>query len=311
MRAITTTTDSVQTAIGTQLIAQTSLTSDNIKYQMDPVDSPYQEDMVYINEGNIEKKKLLRDLYYNSCVSHIVCWVNQDTGLTNNVPVELRTDLNDLLETKITSALLYDPSLGSVVYDSEVVSIITDGGVYAAAGKAVGKIFFRSEYYTNPTVNATERAVPFLSIRYDENEESSESDRESALRIVISSIEDIDSELKAMRGNRSFKLTDYEVDDLPLFVLRTPAPNLMLQPGERIVDSSDLYGELYYIDWDESPSLVEEWIKKIVEGVNISPSARVSLDWHDTAFEYIATEYPIVGIQFRWKMKIYSSKADF
>jgi hypothetical protein len=136
-----TTTDIVQTAIGAKIIAIGGFTADQVLYQMDPVDSPYPDDMVYVNESNIEKKKLLKDLYYNTGISAIVCWVNQST----NPAVNLRTDLNTLID-RVAGALANDPTYGGIVKMSETTSIITDGGAYAVAGKAVAKIFLKLEY---------------------------------------------------------------------------------------------------------------------------------------------------------------------
>jgi hypothetical protein len=139
-----TTTDAVMLALGAQIIAQSSkLTADNTFYQNDPVNSPYAEDHLYINESNIDRKKLLVDLVKNQGVFHLVAWVVQET----NPPVNLRSDLDSLVE-EIKAAVKYDQTFGGLARVTEIVGILTDGGAYAEAGKAVARIVLNVLYYT-------------------------------------------------------------------------------------------------------------------------------------------------------------------
>lgn len=139
----TTTADNVQTAIGAQIIAQTALTTDNVKYQMDPPKGPYENDEVYINNGNIEKTKLLKNLFKNNAIIHIVCWVTQRTA----DPVNIRTDLNSLLAV-VQAGLAYDATFGGLCRQSSVVSIVTDAGAFASGGKAKAIMFLNCTYFT-------------------------------------------------------------------------------------------------------------------------------------------------------------------
>jgi hypothetical protein len=140
----TTTIDTVMSAIGLQIITRSAaLTTANTYYQFDPVTSPYAGESLFINEGSINRKKLLADLSKNTGIFQLVAWVCQET----NPPVDLRSDLNALIK-EIMDAIKYDQTFGDIARVSEVASIMTDGGIFAEAGKAAARIFLNVTYFT-------------------------------------------------------------------------------------------------------------------------------------------------------------------
>jgi len=143
----TTTTDAVINAIGAALVAYAGISENSIYYQQDPITSPYDTETIFVNQGDITKKRLLQDLYELNHNIEVVAWTANDAREVSEVPQTLRTLLNTLLG-KVNLALNTSPSFGGLVRFSETYSVLTDGGFYAEAGKAVAKVYLRTLYYT-------------------------------------------------------------------------------------------------------------------------------------------------------------------
>lgn len=140
----TTTLDAFVSAIGAALVARSTVPEAAIYYQQEPIQSPYAEDTIYVNQGDTQQKRLLQDLFEVIGNFEITCWVSDDAV---NPKANLRTTLNALV-AKVLLALNYDESFGDLARASEVYSTITDGGYFAEAGKAVAKVYLRATFYT-------------------------------------------------------------------------------------------------------------------------------------------------------------------
>jgi predicted transcriptional regulator of viral defense system len=134
--------------------------------------------------------------------------------------------------------------------------------------------------------------------------------REAALALVATSIAAITGIVTTVR-EFDLDIRSYSQAQLPLFFLKTPDPRFQFQPGMRLQDKSELLGTLYYIDWTESATIMEGWIEKIVEGINVTPTAKAILDWQDTPTKILDMTFPLYAIEFKWIMNSYASQSDF
>jgi len=85
---------------------------------------------VYINYRDIERKKLLKDLFKNTFTVILVGWVWVAEG------GDLGTAINTLI-LNLRTAVLADPYRNSNAYDTEVRFIATDGGSRYPQGQMI------------------------------------------------------------------------------------------------------------------------------------------------------------------------------
>jgi hypothetical protein len=143
-----TTIEAVQNQIGAQVIAQSDLSSDNVRYQQEYNNNmTYPVESVIINFDHIDtRRRLLKDLYENSGLFVLVAIYSEDVAPTERVE-NLKTKLNSLIKDML-DALNQDKYFNNLAFDSEVIGIHTDSGYSSAAGKAVARIYLNVIFFT-------------------------------------------------------------------------------------------------------------------------------------------------------------------
>ena len=87
---------------------------------------------VYINYRDIERIKLLKDLFKNTFTVILVGWVK----VAEDPPGDLGTAMNTLI-SDIKTAVLADPYRDSNAYDTEVMFMATDAGSRNPQGQLI------------------------------------------------------------------------------------------------------------------------------------------------------------------------------
>ena len=148
--AITITTNkAVKTYIGGLLDPGDGIT--DVDYQKADVNGDWSNHQIWVNYIRNDKTKLLKNIYKNVVVFHIISIFSSFiTGDIDTAVASMATLTDDRNEV-VKAALVSDPQFNNLVRKSEITSELTDGGYYANDSvnpKSVTIITLSLEYYT-------------------------------------------------------------------------------------------------------------------------------------------------------------------